>query len=139
MALEAAACTSLSGWLGLVTDAIRGSPWGPLGFESQWAPSIPSAKFYCFLCVAGAGEQRLGFPPSKGPCSVMYLFLASDLGLHLELNSGMFKPPWNARSSEHSGTVLFPQDKPVGKASSCGNWDCSKNPKALLPAVQHPP
>lgn len=143
MALEATEHTSLSGWLGLVTGAIRGSFWGPLGFESPRALCILSAKFYCFLSVTGARKQRLGFPPSKGPSFIMYFFLTSDLSLHLELNSGMLKALWNPlqrfqRFSEHSGIFLFPKDKPVGKASSCGNWDCRKNPKALLPAVQHP-
>lgn len=60
MAINATAHPSFSGCLGLVRDAILGSVWGPLGFESQWVSFVLSAKFYCSLCVSRVWEAEAG-------------------------------------------------------------------------------
>lgn len=108
--------TGFSGWLGLVGDAVLGSLWGPLGFESQWAPLVLSANFHCFHDVH-RGWEAGGWVslPSEGPCFILYRAHARNLGLPLESDSGGLKARQNPRSPRHGRAFLSPKEDPSGQ------------------------
>lgn len=116
------------GRLGRVGGATRGSVRGPLGFESQWAPSVLPAELYCFLRVSWAWEAEAGFLRSEGPCFVTFRSQARGLSLRAGLDGGRLRALRSSRFPEHEGPFLFPEEESTGKSQFLWPLDMREEP-----------